>query len=145
MWRVVVLAAVLAVVWFARDAPWLEQLRPLIFSSPHQEYVAGLERSGMAEMSLARDWIAASTGALAQPTKVALPYERVIGFVGERPAAYAFLVRSTGDSAWTRWRMSPPRCRQLRSLTYSSQAPTRRLTKPAALQQCSTKLRRTAA
>ena len=92
MWRVVVLAALLAVAWFGRDARWLEQLRPLIFSSPHQEYVAGLEQTGVAETSLARDWIAAGTSALAQPTKVALPHERVIRFVGQRPAAYAFRV-----------------------------------------------------
>jgi len=92
MRRVVVLTALLALVWLARDARWLEKLSPLAFSSPHHEYTASLERSGIAGTPLALTWIAASTSALAQPTRVTLPHEREIPFVGERPEAYAFLV-----------------------------------------------------
>ena len=92
MRRVVVLAALVALVWFARDARWLAHLRPLVFSSPHQEYVASLERSGIAGTPLALAWVAASTSALAQPARVSLPYDREVPFVGERPSAYAFRV-----------------------------------------------------
>jgi len=92
MRRLVVLAALLAMVWLARDARWLEHLSPLVFSSPHQEYVASLERSGIAETPLGLAWVAASTSALAQPARVSLPHERELPFVGERPSAYAFRV-----------------------------------------------------
>ncbi|HUE84825.1 MAG TPA: M23 family metallopeptidase [Vicinamibacterales bacterium] len=92
MRRVVVLSALLAVAWLARDARWLAQLSPLSYSSPHAEYLAALERSGIAETPLAMEWIAASTRALAQATRVTLPYERELPFAGERPAAYAFRI-----------------------------------------------------
>ena len=92
MRRVVVLAALIVLAWWARDARWLERLSPLVFSSPHEEYLAGLERAGIAETPLALAWIAASTRVLAQPTHVTLPYAREFRFVGDQPAAYAFRV-----------------------------------------------------
>jgi hypothetical protein len=73
MWRVVVLAALPGGGVVCTRRALARTAATLIFSSPHQEYVAG--NSGGAETSLARDWIAASTGALAQPTRVALPYD----------------------------------------------------------------------
>jgi hypothetical protein len=90
MRRVVVLAALVAVVWVARDARWLRDLGTLVYSSPHEEYVAGLEQSGMSDSPLALAWIAASANSVAQPTVVTLPHRRRLAFVGERPAAYAF-------------------------------------------------------
>jgi murein DD-endopeptidase MepM/ murein hydrolase activator NlpD len=93
MRRVVVIAALLASAWVAREARWLDRLNPLVFSSPHEEYIAGLERSGIADTPLARAWIAASASALATPTEVTLPYERNVPFVGERPSAYTFRVK----------------------------------------------------
>jgi murein DD-endopeptidase MepM/ murein hydrolase activator NlpD len=92
MRRVVVLASLIVMAWWARDARWLERLNPLVFSSPHQEYLVALERSGIAETPLALAWIAASTRVLDQPTHVTLPYAREFRFVGDRPAAYAFRV-----------------------------------------------------
>jgi murein DD-endopeptidase MepM/ murein hydrolase activator NlpD len=92
MRRVAVLAALLTVAWFARDARWIEELSPLAFSSPHQEYIATFERAGIAETALVREWIAASTRAIAQPARVTLPYEREVPFLGERPAAHAFRI-----------------------------------------------------
>jgi peptidoglycan LD-endopeptidase LytH len=90
---VVVLAALLAGIWLARDARWLDRLSPLVFSSPHEEYAAGLARAGLAETALARAWVAASTRALLAPTDVTLPYEKDVPFLGERPAAYTFRVK----------------------------------------------------
>jgi murein DD-endopeptidase MepM/ murein hydrolase activator NlpD len=90
MRRVVVLAALVAVAWVARDARWLRDLRTLVYSSPHQEYVAGLEQSGLSDSPLALAWIAASANSVAQPTVVTLPHRRRLAFTGERPTAYAF-------------------------------------------------------
>jgi murein DD-endopeptidase MepM/ murein hydrolase activator NlpD len=90
MRRVVVLAALLALAWVARDARWLRDLGTLVYSSPHQEFVAGLERSGMSESPLALKWITASANSVAQPTVVTLPHRRRLAFAGERPTAYAF-------------------------------------------------------
>ena len=89
---VVVLAALLALAWLARDGRWLEEISPLTFSSPHQQYVSTLERAGIAETPLALAWIAAATRAVAEPVPVALPYERQLAFAGERPSAHAFRV-----------------------------------------------------
>jgi peptidoglycan LD-endopeptidase LytH len=92
MRRVAVLAVLLGAVWLARDARWLHELSPLTLTSPHQQYLATLERAGIAETPLALEWVAASTRVLANPTAVALPFERAVPFGGEQPMAHAYRV-----------------------------------------------------
>ena len=92
MRRVVVLATLLLVAWLARDAGVHKLLNPLPARSPHESYIETLTDSGIADTPLGREWIAASTRALASPTRVSIPHERTSTFVAERPETYALRV-----------------------------------------------------
>src|SRR5688572_19137913 len=61
-----------------------ERLRP---SSPREQYVAALERAGLATTAVGRDWVAAGARALAAPAQAALPLREEGAFAAESPGA----------------------------------------------------------
>lgn len=67
-----------------------ERLRP---ASPREQYVAALERAGLATSAVGRDWVAAGARALAAPAEAALPLREEGAFAAEAPAAVAWQVR----------------------------------------------------
>ena len=64
-------------------------------ATPHERYLRGLEKAGLADTALAREWRDSSVGVLARPTPVATPFteELFLDPVTPRAAAYAVTVR----------------------------------------------------
>jgi murein DD-endopeptidase MepM/ murein hydrolase activator NlpD len=70
--------------------PLFERPRP---TSAHERYADGLERAGLANSALARDWIAAARSSIRQPVAVTLPFREVGYFAASEARAVAYAVR----------------------------------------------------
>jgi peptidoglycan LD-endopeptidase LytH len=64
-------------------------------ATPHEQYIRGLERAGLADTALARDWRDTSIAVLTRPAPVTTPFteELFVDPVAPRAAAYAITVR----------------------------------------------------
>jgi murein DD-endopeptidase MepM/ murein hydrolase activator NlpD len=103
-------SSVLAVALAAacRDGiPLFEPPRP---TSAHERYADGLERAGLAETALGRDWVAASQTAIRQPLAVSLPF-REAGYFGAaeaRAVGYAIQLRAGQELSAVAETQGPP-------------------------------------
>lgn len=70
--------------------PLFERPRP---TSAHERYAEGLERAGLAETALGRDWAAAARSAIRQPLPVALPFREAGYFAASEARAVGYAVR----------------------------------------------------
>ena len=70
--------------------PLFERARP---ASAHERYADGLERAGLANSALARDWLAAATSSIRQPVSVTLPFREAGYFAASEARAIAYAVR----------------------------------------------------
>ena len=58
--------------------------------TPHEDYAEALERAGLAETALARDWLAAATSALVAPVKAKLPLTTRVEHDPSHPKAFGY-------------------------------------------------------
>ena len=63
---------------------------PFVRSTPHEQYAQALDRAGLADTALGRDWLAAAHQALAQPKPASLPLANAVRHDPARPAAYGY-------------------------------------------------------
>jgi murein DD-endopeptidase MepM/ murein hydrolase activator NlpD len=83
----------LAALWFFRDADLVRFARATVaHSSPHREYTASLERTGLSETALGREWLAAASRAVAEPASTTLPFTRASVVAAGRPAAIGYAI-----------------------------------------------------
>src|SRR3982751_1979755 len=67
-----------------------ERPRP---TSAHERYIDGLERAGLGNSALARDWIAAARSSIHQPIAVTLPFREAGYFAASEARAVGYAVR----------------------------------------------------
>ena len=93
LFRIVLLAAIGTGAWLLRDSPLLRFATASVAgSSPHQQFVAQLGRSGVSETPLGREWIASASSAVADAQPVPSSVNRTMTIAAERPVALAYLV-----------------------------------------------------
>jgi murein DD-endopeptidase MepM/ murein hydrolase activator NlpD len=85
-------ASVAAAVWHFRDADFVRFARASIASSPHRDYAASLERTGLSETPLGREWLAAASRAVAEPASTTLPFTRASVAAASRPTAIGYAI-----------------------------------------------------
>src|SRR5687767_4887162 len=90
--RVVAIATVAAaaLVTGCRDGITLFEAPPP--NSAHERYAQGLERAGLAETALGRDWVTAAASAIRQPLTVALPFQEAGYFSASEARAVGYAV-----------------------------------------------------
>lgn len=74
--------------WRPLESLW-QQLRS---ETPHQRYARSLEEGGLAHTALAREWLAAATRALVQPTELALPFTEEALLDAGKPVSLGYAV-----------------------------------------------------
>lgn len=67
-------------------------MEPFRGETPHERYVERLERSGLGDAALARDWIAAAREAVIHPVSATLPMVEEGWFPAEQPTALGYRV-----------------------------------------------------
>ena len=72
------------------DVPFFDPPRP---TSAHERYADGLERAGLTNSALGRDWAAAATSSIRQPLTVSLPFREVGYFAATEARAVGYAVR----------------------------------------------------
>ena len=86
-----VLLLLLAFLGACKDGiPVFERARP---HSAHERYADGLERAGLANSALARDWLTAATFSIRQAVPVSVPFREVGYFAASEARAVAYAVR----------------------------------------------------
>jgi murein DD-endopeptidase MepM/ murein hydrolase activator NlpD/SH3-like domain-containing protein len=69
--------------------PFFEPARP---TSAHERYADGLERAGLGNSALARDWLAAARSSIRQPVVVTLPFREAGYFAASEARAVSYAV-----------------------------------------------------
>src|SRR3712207_4625460 len=62
-------------------------------ASAHERYANGLEKAGLHQTPLGRDWLSAAAASIRQPLSVSLPFREAGYFAASEARAVAFAVR----------------------------------------------------
>ena len=86
-----VLIAALAAINACKDGVSLFEPPPP--ASAHERYAKGLERAGLEETALGRDWMAAARSSIRQPLSVSLPFREAGYFAASEARAVGYAIK----------------------------------------------------
>jgi murein DD-endopeptidase MepM/ murein hydrolase activator NlpD len=85
-----IVALSVAILACNRDLPFFDPPRP---ASAHERYADGLERAGLKNTALGRDWASAAASSIRQPLTVSVPFREVGYFAATEARAVGYAVR----------------------------------------------------